>query len=513
MPKEISISKSKFALVSAIYLIIPVIIFLLGFLKIYLAIPFSVLILASLIIYYRDFNKGITKNLLEDDKLSVSTVYLLTALVVVLVYILISGIGEFTWSTIDHRVRWPILTDLIDYKWPVIYDFKTQSNPAVREILGDGSAAFGYYFTIWMVPALIGKVFGLMAARITLLIWSALGLYLILIGVGLWEKKLGVIALLGLLFFGGLDVLPYTIKTFLGIGVTWEGWNEQMYIHGSYSQMMNVFHQCIPGWLVTLLVVSNKNNRSLGFIGSLMFCYSPWATIGLLPIALCQLFRKDTLAKDAKTNLKNIFGFNNLVVPMIILLVFAPFFTANPDATSVRGFIWNFIDGGIPRILGDYLLYIVIEFGVWILIVCKDYKKDPLLWVLFIELLIFPVYNISYLNDLLMRGSMAPMFVLMLMVIKVLDDNVAIIKNTKFSDLHLKEILIVFVAILSALTQFKLFTVSVDFTFREPENKKEMREQIGSFGNINDETETDMVDLQFFVENYEETFFFKYLAK
>ncbi len=513
MPKEITISKSKFSLVTAIYLIVPIIVFIIGFLKIYLAIPFSLIFVASLYLYYKDFNKDKDKNLISDDKISVSTTYLLISFVAIVIYTIVSGVGEFTWTTIDHRVRWSILLDLIDYKWPVIYDFSTQSNPAVREILGEGSAAFTYYYTIWMVPACVGKVFGLMAARITLVIWTSIGLYLMLIGVGLWEKKLGYVALVGLLFFGGLDVFPYTVKTLLGLGGTWEGWNEQMYIHGSYSQMMNVFHQSIPGWLITLLVISNKNNRSIGFIGSLMFCYSPWATIGLLPIAFCQLFRKDMLSKDIKTNLTNIFNFNNLCVPLLILLIFVPFFTANPEATSVRGFIWNFIDGGPLRILVDYLLYVIIEFGIWVLIVYKDYKKEPLLWVLFAELLIFPIYNISSLNDLLMRGSMAPMIILMLMAINTLEKNITFIKNTKPADLHIKEILIVFVALMCAITQFKLFTVSVDFTFRDKENKQQMRELIGSFGNINDESETDMVDLQFFAENYEETFFFKYLAK
>jgi hypothetical protein len=36
---------------------------------------------------------------------------------------------------------------------------------------------------------------------------------------------------------------------------------------------------------------------------------------------------------------------------------------------------------------------------------------------------------------------------------------------------------------------------------------------IGSFGNINHEDQLEMVQTQFYVYNYEDTIFFKYLAK
>ena len=189
--KELKITISRFFLASLIYLTLPVVIFFIGYLKFGWAVLFSSLTVFSAWWVWHDLSKkksGEIKDL-NEKSVTIKYSYFLFLIPVVLLFLYLGGVSEFSWCVGDHRVRYAILYDLIEYKWPVIYDFSTQSNPVVAESLGSGKVAFAYYFVFWMIPALFGKVFGMMAARIVLMIWSAIGLSLVALGADLLYGK------------------------------------------------------------------------------------------------------------------------------------------------------------------------------------------------------------------------------------------------------------------------------------------------------------------------------------
>ena len=125
---------------------------------------------------------------LAAESISVKPSFVIFVSLALLVLLVLSGIGEFVFTSEDHRVRYAILNDLVHYKWPVVYDYSTQTNPAVIAQLGNGHGALTYYLVFWMFPALVGKMFGLLAARIALVIWSAIGMFLVTIGVSLMYR-------------------------------------------------------------------------------------------------------------------------------------------------------------------------------------------------------------------------------------------------------------------------------------------------------------------------------------
>ena len=513
--KEIKITFSNFFLASMIYLVLPIVIFFIGYLKPWWAILFSILTVGSAAYAFLDIAKKKPETALaaEEKSVTVKMSYFLFLIPFVLFFLYLGGVGEFGWAIGDHRVRYATLNDLINYKWPVIYDFSTQHNPVVAETLGEGKVAFAYYFVFWMVPALFGKLFGLLTARIVLLIWSAIGLILVTLGALILYGKQSRFLFIGLVIFAGFDIFPYLYNEYVrGFGATWEDWTWHFRVVGNFYQIMNVFHQSIPGWLITILLLLCTNSKSIGLLGSLMFCYSPWAAIGVLPMCICKMVVTNRNLK-AKEVLKNIFTIGNFVAPVVFIICFATFYTANSNATYDYGFIWTFYSSKGTMLL-DYAAYVIFEFGLWVLLIHKKYKKDWMFWCAVLVMMILPIYKMSGPNDLLMRGSMAPLFTICLYSVMFVNDSFN--EMMEKGNRKVKPRLIVLALLVAAYTSFNFMltsTLLTSMTYMKLEPEADIKTGIESFGDINDEQYIVMVQAQFYVYDYENNVFFKYLAK
>ena len=498
------IKYSFFVLLAFIFLALPVTVFYWGFLKLIWSVVFTAATFAAGFFLVRDTAKA-------DREITVRPLLFVSAALFCMIWAFFSGIGEFTWTTADHTVRAAVLNDLVEYDWPVFYDLSTQSNPAVKEALGGETVAFAYYFTFWLIPSLIGKVFGITAARAALVLWGGLGLFLITLGLFFLQEKPAFSAVAVAFLFGGLDLIPDLYQQFFtDYGVAWEGWNDQLYIHGNFFQTMNVFHQCIAGWLVTVLLAGSVSRRNIGTCGALAFCYSPWATIGALPIALYELLKK----REGITRGKDILTYGNLVMPAGILMCFGTFFTANIGATGDKGFIWEFF-GSPAQLLVAYVLYVLIEFGIWALIVYKDEKDNGLYWVSLITLLIFPVYKMTEANDLLMRGTMVPMFVFTIFMLRKTDKVIGKIKaRKKLSDVY--EIGYLALFFLMAFIPVVLFLTALGGSadiWNGTDTSVRAKDEIVSFGDIRNEEFTEVTKRQFYVYDHDQTLFFRVFGR
>jgi len=512
LKKEIRITSGNFLLASLIYLALPVLIFFIGYLKPWWAILFSAITIAGSFLAWRStIAKG--KELKNNERsVNIKVSYFLFLIPVVLLFVYIGGVGEFSWCVGDHRVRYAILNDLVEYKWPVIYDFSTQHNPVVSEALGQGKVAFAYYFVFWMVPALFGKIFGLMAARIVVCLWSALGLILLALGAMLLYGKESKFLFIAIMLFAGFDVFPYFYHQFSGFGSSWEDWTLHFRVVGNFYQIMNVFHQSIPGWLITVLLLQAANSSYVGLLGSLMFCYSPWAAIGILPLCIVKLFtaNKGLARKQVVSNLLTV---ANIAAPIVFFICFASLYLANSKARYDNGFIWNFYDNKFQLVF-DYVLFVVFEFGIWALIIRKKFRKDPMFVASVLTMLIIPFYKMTAPNDFLMRGSMAPLFAIALMSSMYVTDNFN--EMLEKDNRKVKPRLVVLSFFVAAFTSLNFMLTSVLLTsmiYAKTEPAQDMTTGIVSFGDIRDEQYLEMVDVQFFVYDYEDNTFFKYLAK
>ena len=524
MNKTIKISYKLFFTLAVIYLTLPVVIFLLGYLKIWLGTIFTAVMLFAVYLAVKDCANGPDGNAIDlKNDVSFSLSFLIAAFIFALLVTITNGVGEYTWGPFDHAYRRAIFNDLINYKWPIIYDPSTQTNPEVIEILNlQGNQGFVYYFTYWLPAAIVGKLFGFTAGNISLILWNSLGIVIILIGMCKYVKKASYGTFFMFLCFSGLDVIPYFINQIHPYdGWAWlEGWVPFVSFISNFNNLENVYNQAIPCYLIVTLILLAKNNRSLGFTSSLMFAYSPWATIGILLPALARLLSGDLKASEKKKRLLNIFSLNNLMVPVLMLFVFGAFYGAKSGALHMQGFLWEFYGGDILKFIVVYILLFAVEVLPSFAFVVKSHKKDPMLWSAVAMLLILPFYFMSEGNNLVMRGSMPALFILCVFMAQRIaeftteDDK---IRNSRKKVRLPKKALaerFFFSLVIIGMTYITYFMVTVIYpmTFMSDER---FTDSIVSFGNIA-QNESDFVIViqdQFLLESPEDTFFFKYLAK
>ena len=524
MSKKINISYKLFFTLAVIYLALPVVIFFLGYLKLVFGLIFTAIVAIAAILAIRDCTKNPDGNKLElKSDISFPLSFIIAAVIFAFIVTITNGVGEYVWAPFDHAYRRAILNDLINYKWPIIYDPATQTNPEVIEILNlQNNQGFVYYFTYWLPAAVVGKLLGFDAGNITLVIWNALGIFLTLIGMCKYIKKASYGTLFMFLCFSGLDVIPYLINEIHPYsGWTWiEGWVPYVSMISNFNNLENVYNQAIPCYLIVTLLLLSKNNRSIGFVSSLLFAYSPWATIGILIPALARLFSKDMKASTTKKTVLNIFTYNNLSVPILMLFSYGAFYGAKSGALHMKGFLWEFYDGNILMFIVVLILLFIIEILPSFAFVVKGHKKDPMLWSAMAVLFILPFYFLSEGNNLVMRGTMPALFVLctfMAQRIAEFTTEDEIIRNSnKKKRLSKKEtfVRLAFSLVIIGMTYVTYFMVTVIYpmTFFTEER---FTDSIVSFGNIaNNEADFVIVSQdQFFVDKPEDKFFYKYLAK
>lgn len=121
-----------------IYLILPILVFFAGFLRIVPAVVFCVAGLLCLVYAIYDLNRNAEGKALPKGEryVSISPAVIIIAAVVIILWVTVSGIGGIFRQSEDFSVRNAMFSDLINEKWPLFIDLSEQSNPEVREILG-----------------------------------------------------------------------------------------------------------------------------------------------------------------------------------------------------------------------------------------------------------------------------------------------------------------------------------------------------------------------------------------
>ena len=521
MKKVVTIPFKVFWTASLGFVALPIIIFFIGYLKLYVGVPLALLFILAFVLSVRDASKDQEKKLLSrnDTDIKIPVGYLIGLAVTAVVLSLVSGVGEFIFTLNDHPYRRAIMNDLVNYKWPVIYDYSTQTNPEVIREIGktSGTYAFMYYFTYWLPAALIGKVGGAFAANLALMIWNAIGIFLTFIGVSKIIGRASFTVPFVYICFAGLDVLPNIVHIF----VKWDCWNGMevwapvLAYMSNFAELTSVFHQCVPCWLIVTLIMMSYNTRSLGLCGGMLFAYSPWGIIGLFPLAVVRAFSKPMRAGGTGNSVKNVFSIINIISCASLLLVYTPFYLGNHSSTSIKGFFWEFInDPGLSVIV--YILFIVIEILPTALILWKTEKKEALFIASLIELMIIPLYKITEANDFCMRSSMAARFILCILLARYLKDlydadMIIVSKKLKRKKKDVVKLAITMLAVvLMMYPSFVMgyYVLGSEFT-GEPHNA----EEIGSYGNIKNAEHTWNVTHNYISNDYQDTFFFKYLAK
>lgn len=397
------------------YLLVPVLVFLLGWMKAEVAVPVSFgLLLAMWFIFRKD----------AKTESRISWKVIVGAFAVSLVWCILAGQGGLFYQSADHHARNAIFRDLILREWPVRYP---------EENMG-----MIYYVGHWMVPALIGKSVLLVAgeavawkvANMALLFWTALGItfvFLLLFKVvRATTKKHILLAGVLLIFFSGLDIIGIAMQCVTNQKLIIIDHIECWATVAEYSSLTTclfwVYNQTVVPWIITLLYFNGEEKRNYAFLGIVCAVYAPLPALGLLPFmigsAVCDFFQAKGVGK--KQWLYDIFTVQNLFAVLMLFPVVYLYYKGNYAWSESAISYMDSSPWGTWKTLLVLIAFIVLEFGIYAVLIAKQYCKNRNYIIAVGSLLGILLFQVGMGSDFTMRVSMPALLVLMVLVTKVL---------------------------------------------------------------------------------------------
>lgn len=498
------------------YLVLPVILFALGWLKLPLAIMLTILLIYSSLKAAKDFERPSTDNYPPIKFRSLKILLALVIIFAIIYWVYLSGIGGFTYQNEDFELRNAMLRDLTNFSWPVEYKYPAQ--PDTYEMAGH-QGALVYYFTYLLPAALFGKMFGWAGANFFLFVWTVLGIMLCFYWLSRNFKRISALLLLLFIFWSGLDAAGWVVRgNPFSIGTHLEWWAGVFQYSSNTTGLFWVFNQVVVPWIIVMLLFNQINKKKqVFFTYALCLPYGPFPFIGLAPFVAYYLLSGPNARKifsrkriiDFKAlghNLKSAFSVSNLLTAPLIIGVFFLFFR-NPGSLFGIEFLWkpwfNFKEAFKDlHFVYTYFLFCLLEFGIYAFLIQGKFKKDPVFWLMVLSLLIIPSFSMGINNDFVMRASIPALTFLMIYVAKFL----AAPSQRSLKYLILKFSLIGFLLI-GAITPFNEICRSMTETGRNPRGI--IRDQWHTLSTLGEYK----YGLGFFVvKDPQDTLFFKYLG-
>ncbi len=389
-----------------LYLSFPLLIFLLFWLK-----PiFSLITILSLILILISFFKS------DDNKeqyIQIDKIIFVKTIVIGVVWCILAGIGGlFYQNQPDWHYHNAIMHDLIDFSWPVIYD--------------NGSALVSY-FGYTLPSALFGKFIYLLGCSKSIifrysnyfeLLWSSLGVILLFLNLfSLIKVKDSNKLFICLLFiiFSGIDILiPYS-----GIVPIQNEYHINDIIYPSNTTQLFFAHeQVICLWIIISLFLKNtKNISNFGLYIMFTLLYSPLVFQGvILYFVICLLFELiKSIIKKSNEILKQIFSINNICSVLVIIIILLFLYTNNIFRPIVQL-------NQIPY-NPEYIADIFWEAGIFLLLLLPGNYKNLIYWIMFVYLILFPLFYNMSISDSLIRNTVPSLTVMCIFSIKLILNN------------------------------------------------------------------------------------------
>lgn len=533
--KKITFEYKKMILVAYIYLIIPIIVFFMTWLRLTFALLFSVLLLLGL---YNLYQKEYAHNT-ERMSLPLSTV--LFGSLLLLIILLLTGQGGFFYQYGDNQWRNAIYQDLISQKWPVIY--KGTNN------------GLCYYFLHWIVPAMISKLFknsehALLIARIVLTLWTFSGLFIAIIhlafSTGIKGKGHFYLMLLIFCIWGGLNIIGGFITNIFGVlnSILYQWWtdfeiNGQLYAfmyRYNLDQIASVYNQTIAPWIAIPILLKKPHINTFAFLGLCVLPYAPFPMLGIaimmIGIAL-NYFRATIFKTSLKTYFKLIFSLPNICAIISIFLPFLLFFKCNVAASSGANghFLTLYIPFSKLSLTGLALLFLfyLLSFGLYAICIYRENKNTFIFYLIILILLFCPLLRIGTMGDFCWNVSVPAYYTLMILVIQFFIKKVHLttIKSnvTKTVALLLPRTAIPLIICLSlaSINIFNMLSIQLNYTYMQKSfngwanaivtfDGRKIGDHYSGDGNWN-VGNTDLILQNFLVPDPQNHFFYKYLAK
>jgi hypothetical protein len=396
--------------IAYIYLLIPFILFTMGWLNWIAAVFVCLIIVAGFVSIWHTLP---SKELFEFRKADFIVMF-----VVLGVWIFLSGVGGYTFQNWDHHSRNAVFRDLINYPWPVVYHFQ----PGVSVQFGIPSTLImSYYFGFWLPSALVGKLLGWGAANFSLFLWTYFGIAMAVI---LTATKLKISFLktaLLIIFFSGMDFIGVILfKNIRGYTYPllwppiqhlewWAGW----YQYSSFTtDLYWTYNQFVPALLIMALFVSSSNGRALILLEGVCFFLAPFPALGMSP------FIAGSILSEALVLLRNNLNRRWLISLVRHFLAFENFAGLVLGGVSTLFFMTNLSvqtrSLGLPTPIGYYIVFIFLEgILIWLALLPAN-KADWMWYVAGAVLILAPFVNLGGNWDFMARTTIPALYILML---------------------------------------------------------------------------------------------------
>ena len=493
-------------LLSITYLLLPFLIFCVGFLRWYVAIVLMLSLLYSgAIVVKQIYRKEYSW------RLSSARIFILIGVSAFLCWV--CGVGGYFSQSYDWIVKNPLLNDLTLSSWPLVIDF-AEADSDIQSLCGEGQVAFVYYLFYYLPAAWVGSIFdSTTVARFSLFLWSVFGLYLVMCWLLNWlsrdrllSRKVFIFILLLFVCWGGMDIVGMIFKAFSpwdNIQWAWsslpllDSWSQPFFMyHSSLASLYWCFNQCIPLWLITMMILNVGEHRFILFLYSFTMLYSPWGTMGLLPIvvALCL----GEIKQRGWAEIKKQLNFANVGFPLILLVVVGAYYASNKTPVAEKGFIGQF--WALGEWIWVYIIFILVEIGAYAWMMREEVKHNLLLVVTIGTLVAIPLYKMNYANDFVLRASVPALFLLF-----------AIWTKWCMAHYYQQKWSILSVCLICSLGSLHLIGFNAFRTIHQ--GRPETYYENERFTLVDNAKLAILGDAQFYAHDYKDTFFWKYLAR
>lgn len=391
---------------SIFYLVLPLGIFIVGWLQWWAALP----LLACTVYALRPLAMPV------GSYRPITRLQLLFAISVGCAWTICGGAGHLLFANPDWHVRDAVLHDLVVSPWPVGYGMIDGHESLLR-------APLGFY----LPAAVLGKWLGLHAAYAAIGLWTAIGSVLFLLQVfSLVPSRTGLIVMSAavIVFFSGFDIV--------GSAINWgprffEYWDISQHIEwwaGSYqyssmtTQLFWVPNHALGGWLIIGLIArdgrENHLNTLLPILVVAAALWSPLSAIGVVPFALWKVVTASARQRSLRLLHPRVW-----VPAMAVGIVIAMYLTLNAGGVQ-KGLLVG--QGRDPTPVMDLLRqtqFFLLEAGITGFVILSIKRSSEVVLALAI-LALLPLAYLGPGNDLVMRASIPSIAVLAIAACKAL---------------------------------------------------------------------------------------------
>lgn len=408
--------------ISYLYVLLPIGIFFIGWVKWWISVPACLLmcyffreaILADFDLYLPEWNRGnITRGII--------------ILLLISVWVYFSGIGNLVWQNADHPTRNAFYEILVSNEWPVIKNVTYKDGNQIRGLI--------YYIGYWLPAAIIGKLFGLTAGYVFQYIWAICGIFIGIVIVNSFLKKWSIWPVILFITFSGLDTVGYALNAewnfimSFGCMEWWAGY--PIFQFSSFTtQLYWVYNQAIHAWVLLALIMLQKNNRQIICIWSLGLLSCTFPFVGMTPFVAYVIFRNARAGSvgipgGRMKAVKELFSIENILGGGVIGIISAIYLAGNVSVQESAVPVISAVNmepqaevGEAAYDLTKWALFILLEVGVYYFYIYRYYKKSALLYISLIFLLACPFIKIGTGGDFCMRASIPSLLILYYMVIQ-----------------------------------------------------------------------------------------------